>query len=182
MFKPRRRRVTVMRAWARTNVLTLVLIVFILFSTLLSALSFASIYQLRQIVRGHLEAAVTKVGEARRQTVHYDFPVQQSFPVRATVPLNESLDVPINMTVPIRERINVPVDVPVLGRIELPVDLDFDVPVSTTVTVAIDRDIPIATDIDLNTTIPLDIDLGQAPLGDVLRDLEETLRELLEQL
>ena len=90
--------------------------------------------------------------------------------------------VPINSTVPIRQTITVPVEVPVVGSVELPVNLNFDVPVSTTVTVAIKKQIPIATNVDLNTNIPLTLDLGQPPLGDVLRNLENTLRELLRQL
>ena len=182
MGGPRPDAVTPARTWARANVLTIVLIVFIVLSTILNAFMLGSIVRVRDVVRGHLNAAVTQLSEARKQTVHYDFPIQQSFPISTTIQLNETLDVPINTTVPIRQSISVPVEVPLLGPVELPVELDFDVPVSTTVTVAIDKEIPIATNVDLDTDIPLDLDLGQPPLGDVLRSLEETLRELLGQL
>ena len=182
MYEPRRSRMTLTRQWARSNVLTIVLIIFILLSILLNAFTFAAIYQLRRIVRTQLDTAVVQVGEAYRQTIRYDFPIQQTFPVSTTVELNESLDVPINTVVPIRQSINVPVQVPVLGSIELPVELNLDVHVSTTVTVAINKQIPIETEVDLNTSIPLEINLGEGAIGDVLRDLEEALRELREQL
>ncbi len=182
MFKPRPSRLSLTRAWARSNVLTIVLIIFILLSMLLNAFTFAAIYQLRRIVRTQLDTAVVQVGEAYRQTITYNFPIQQTFPVSTTVELHESLDVPIDTVVPINQRVNVPVEVPVLGSIELPVQLDLDVPVSTTVTVAIDKQIPIETEVDLNTTIPLEINLGEGAIGDVLRDLEEALRNLREQL
>ncbi len=59
----------------------------------------------------------------------------------------------------------------------MPVNLNFDGPVSTTVSVTINKDIPISTSVDLNTEIPLDIDLGQPPLGDTPRRLEEALAD-----
>jgi hypothetical protein len=140
------------------------------------------VVRVRDILRAQLETATQQIGAARQQTVHYDFPVQQSFPVSTTIQLNELFEVPISTTVPIRQRITVPVDVPVLGRVDLPVELNLDVPVSTTVSIAVDKQIPISTSVELDTNIPLDIDLGQPPLGDVLRELENRLSELLEQL
>jgi hypothetical protein len=181
MVKRRRSRVTIMRVWARENVLTLVLCVFILLSMLVNAYTFAVVYQTRRLLRAQLETAVTNLAAARKQTIHYEFPIQQSFPFSTTVQLNESLDVPIHTTVPIRQKISVPVDVPVVGTVDLPVDLNFDVPVSTTVTVAIKKQIPISTSVDLNTNVPINLDLGQAPLGDVLRSLEDRLRAILAQ-
>jgi hypothetical protein len=174
--------VNVRRIWTRQNVIILVLSIFIILSTLMSAVTLGSVWRVRDVLRAQLAAGADKIGEARQQTINYEFPIQQSFPISTTVQLNETLDVPINTTVPIRESISVPVDVPVLGRIELPVELNMDVPVSMTVNVAINKEIPIATSVDLNTTIPLQIELGQPPLGDVLRELEDTLRELLRGL
>ncbi len=171
--------VNVRRLWSRQNVITLVLSVFILLSTIMSALTLGAVWRVRDVVRAQLQTASTQISAARQQTVHYDFPIQQSFPVSTTVQLDETIDVPIDTTVPIRQNITVPVDVPVLGRIELPVEINMDVPVSTTVTVVINKEIPISTSVDLNTNIPLELDLGQPPLGDVLRELEESLRELL---
>ena len=177
MQKRRRSPVTTVRVWARQNVVTSVLVIFIIFSTILNALTIGAVYRVRTVLRAQLETAVRNVGEVRQQTVHYEFPIQQSFPISTTIDLNETLDVPINMSVPIREQIMVPV-----GPIEFPVDLNFDVPISMTVPVEIDRQIPIRTMVDLDTSITLQLDLGQPPLGDVLQRLEETMRDLLDQL
>lgn len=174
--------VNVGRIWTRQNVITLVLSVFIVLSTIMSALTLGSVWRVRDVLRAQLEAASDQIGAARLQTVNYDFPIQQSFPISTTVQLNETLDVPIIMSVPIRQSIIVPVEVPVIGQIDLPVELNLDVPISTTVQVAIDKQIPIATSVDLNTSIPLEINLSQPPLGDVLQELEDTLRELLKGL
>ena len=182
MFEPRRSRMTLTRAWARSNVLTIVLIIFILLSMLLNAFTFAAIYQLRRIVRTQLETAATQVGEAYKQTIRYDFPIDQTFPISTVVELNETLDVPIDTVVPIRQNISVPVEIPVIGSVELPVQINMDVPVSTTVTVAIDKQIPIETEVDLNTNIPLEFNLGEGAIGDVLRELEKALLDLRAQL
>ena len=47
--------------------------------------------------------------------------------------------------------------------------------------VVINKQIPIATNVDLDTDIPLSIDLSQPPMGDVLRNFENALREVLAQ-
>ncbi len=173
------RDVNVRRIWSRQNVIVLVLGIFIVLSTIMSALTLGAVWRVRDVVRAQLQTASAQISAARQQTVRYDFPIQQSFPVSTTVLLDETLDVPIDTIVPIRQNITVPVEVPVLGQIELPVEINMDVPVSTTVTVAINKEIPISTSVDLNTSIPIELDLGQPPLGDVLRELEESLRELL---
>ena len=178
----RRKPLTLEQIQTRSNIVSVVLTVFIILSTILSALTFGAVYRVREILRAQLETATEQIGTARQQTVYYDFPLQQSFPVSTTVQLNETLDVPVDTIVPVRQSIMVPVEVPVVGRVELPVELDFDVPVSTTVTVVITKEIPIETSVDLNTSIPLEIDLAQPPLGDVLRELQEALEELLGQL
>jgi hypothetical protein len=181
MVRDPRHVVTASRVWRRQNVVIIVLSIFVILSSLASAYTFAVVYQTRRLLRAQLETAVFQIGQVREQTVNYDFPIQQTFPISTTIQLNESIDVPINTTVPIQQRIVVPVEVPVVGQVDLPVNLDLTVPVSTTVRVAIDRQIPIATDVDLNTNIPLSIDLSQPPLGDVLRDLENALRDVLVQ-
>ena len=173
--------ITPARVWRRQNVVVTVLSIFVILSSLASAYTFAAVYQTRRLLRAQLETAVSQIAEARKQTINYDFPVQQSFPIRTTIQLNESIDVPINTTVPIKQQIMVPVEVPLVGPVELPVTLDLTVPVSTTVSVVIDKQIPIATEVDLDTNIPLSIDLSQPPMGDVLRTFENALREVLAQ-
>lgn len=173
----RQERVPSGRMWARQNVIVLVLSIFIIFSTLLSAVTLLAVYRVRVVLRGQLEAAARNVGELRQQTIRYDFPINQGFPINTVVQLDETLNIPIDMKVPIRQNITVPV-----GPVEFPVALNFDVPISTTVPVRIKRDIPVHTNVELNTKIPLEVNLGASQAGDVLRKLQEALEALLKQL
>ncbi len=177
MQKRRNVPITDARVWARENVITIVLAVFIIFSMLLNALTIGAVYRVREVLRAQLQTATQNVEEFRKQSVRYDFPIKQSFPINTSVQIDETLTIPINMSVPIRQKITVPV-----GPVDFPVDLNFDVPISTTVPVRINRQIPITTSVDLDTSIPLELNLGQPPLGDLLRKLEQTLNDLLRQL
>jgi hypothetical protein len=177
MRNRRQSAITPFRIWARQNVIIIVLSAFILLSTLLNALTLGALYRVRDVLRAQLNTATQNVAQIRTQTVHYDFPIKQSFPISTTIDIDETLNVPVNMKVPIRQQVTVPV-----GPVSFPVDLNFDVPISTTFPVKFQRQIPVRTNIDLNTTIPIDLDLKQGSLGDVLRKLEESLRQLLAQL
>ncbi len=165
------------RSWSRLNVVTVVLSIFILLSTLLSAFTLGAVWRVRDIVRAQLQAAAVNVGELRQQTIRYEFPLKQSFPISTSIQVDETFQVPIRIVVPIREQVTVPV-----GPVNFPVDLNIDVPISTTVPVQIRRELPIHTNVDLDTTIPLEVNLRESPVSQVLQDLEEALRELLGQL
>ena len=172
-----RPRITRYRIWARENVITVVLSIFIILSMLLNALTIGAVYRVRQVLRAQLETATRNLAEVRTQSIQYDFPVKQNFPVDTSVQINETIAVPVNMTVPIRQQITVPV-----GPVNFPVDLNFNVPISTTIPVKINRQVPIKTSIALNTNIPVEFNLGKPPIGDVLRRLQDTLQALLNSL
>ena len=170
-------RITRYRIWARENVITVVLIVFIIFSTLLNALTIGAVYRVREVLRAQLETATRNIADVRKQSIRYDFPVKQNFPVDTSVQINETINVPVNMTVPIRQQITVPV-----GPVNFPVNLNFNVPISTTIPVKINRQVPIKTSIALDTNVPVELNLSKPPIGDVLRRLQETLQSLLDSL
>ncbi len=174
---PRDYPVTTRRTWGRQNVIVAVLSIFIILSTLLSAGTLLAVYRVREVLRAQLQAAATNVGDISKQTIRYDFPINQRFPISTSIDVNETISVPISMTVPVRENVIVPV-----GPVEFPVPLNIDVPISTTITVPIKRRLPITTDVELDTTIPLEVNLQQSPVGDVLRRLQQSLEELLRQL
>lgn len=177
MHMRRPSRVTTFRVWARQNVIIIVLSVFILLSTLLNALTIGALFRVREVLQAQLTTATQNVAQIRTQTMHYDFPIKQSFPISTTIQIDETLDVPVNLKVPIRQQVTVPV-----GPVSFPVDLNFDVPISTTFPVKFQRQLPIRTNIDLDTNIPIELDLKQGSLGEILRKLEESLRQLLAQL
>jgi hypothetical protein len=177
MHEHRRPQITRYRIWARENVITVVLSIFIILSMLLNALTIGAVYRVREVLRAQLETATRNLAEVRKQSLHYDFPVKQNFPISTSVQINETIDVPINMTVPIRQQITVPV-----GPVDFPVNLNFNVPISTTIPIKINRQVPIKTSIALDTNVPLELNLAQPPVGDILRRLQEALQALLNGL
>ena len=172
-----RPRITRYQIWARENVITIVLSIFIILSVLLNALTIGAVYRVRQVLRAQLETATSNLAAVRKQSIHYDFPVKQNFPIDTSVQINETIDVPVNMSVPIRQQITVPV-----GPVDFPVNLNFNVPISTTIPVKINRQVPIKTSIALDTNVPVELNLSQPPIGDVLRRFQETLQSLLNSL
>ncbi len=186
MLEERPKAITVARVWVRENIITTVLGVFIVISLLLHAVTLLALVRVRDVVRLQLAAAAAQVAEARTQQIHYDFPIKQTFPFSTTVAINETLDVPIQDNFPIKQTFDVPLDlntvIPGAGVYTFPVPLDITIPVSTTVKVTINKQIPISTDITVDTVVPLDIDLQQPPLGDLLQRIERSLRDLLGQL
>jgi hypothetical protein len=118
-----------------------------------------------------------------KQTIQ--LPIQLSVPIKQTIqlPINTPLrrfeiPVPVEMTVPISETVTVPLEttVPVSATIAVP--LEMTVPVSATIAVPIRRAVPITADIPIDTSIPLNLDLTDSPIGDLLTHLEDAVRAL----
>src|SRR5919202_1892905 len=97
MHESRRGRITTSRVWARENVITIVLAVFIIISITLNALTIGAVYRVRQVLRAQLQTATRNLDDVRKQTLHYDFPIKQNFPISTSVQINETLSVPVNM-------------------------------------------------------------------------------------
>jgi hypothetical protein len=167
--------------WSRQNVITAVLATFIILSLLLHAYTIFSLLRVRRIVSTQLDVSADQVAQLRQQEVEYTFPVSRTFTIDTTVAVSETVDVPVNLTVPISETLTVPISTPV-GSVELPVPINFTVPISDSITVPINKDIPFRTEVPISTTIPVELTLGEPPVGEVLQQLEEGLRDLRERL
>lgn len=163
--------------WMRENVITTVLAVFIVLSLLLHVLTLGALFRVREITARQLDLSSTRLAEVRQQKIRYDFPVDQTFPISTTFPISETVSVPIRINVPISRTITVPIDT-VAGTFNFDVPLNFTVPVSDTVDVPIRKQIPFRMDIPIKTQFPVDIDLSEPPLGDVLKQFEDALRKL----
>ncbi len=92
-------------------------------------------------------------------------PVEQDFPIHADIPVQ----FPISETLPVAIDWTVPVDL----------DIPLRLPVKTTVIVPFSRTIPIRVDVPLALDAPIDIAIGETPLGATLRELAERLRLLI---
>lgn len=179
MAGQRFRRVPVSLAlvWARSNVITLVLAIFIVVSLALQAATIIGLQRVRAITARQLEIGANDIARLRQQSVNYTFPVDETIRFDTTVDINRTIDIPINLTVPISETISVPIETP-FGAFNIDVPLNLQVPISETVSVTIDEEIPVSADVPVETEIPIAIRLDDPPLGDIFRQFEEALRTL----
>ena len=192
-------------AWLRPHVLTTVLIMVMLGSVLLHLLTLGALVQLRQRVSQQLASSADHLAQVRLHDVRYAVPVKYSFPLDTTIAISETVTVPIETTVPIKQTIQLPINTP-LRRFEIPVPVEMTVPISETVTVPLEttvpvsatiavplemtvpvsatiavpirRAVPITADIPIDTSIPLNLDLTDSPIGDLLTHLEDAVRAL----
>jgi hypothetical protein len=195
--------------WVRQNILTTVLIIFILLSLLLHLLTIGALLRVRHVVSRHLDISADQLSRVRQQEVRYDVPVDQMFSLDTTIAISETMGVPLSISVPIKQTIRLPVHVSVpikqtirlpintpIRRFEFPVPIDMTVPISDTVEVPIDmtvpvsgtievpirREVPVKAEIPIDTVIPFELDLNDSPIGDILKQLEDNLRELRNNL
>ncbi len=169
------------RVWVRSNIITSVLIVFIVLSLLIHALTIGALVRVRGVINHQLDVSLAQMAQLRQQKIRYTFPVDQTVTVDTTVALNETVSVPLSITVPLSQTIVVPIDTP-FGPFDLDVPLNFSVPVSDTVEIPINKQIPFKADVPINTDIPVDLDLSASPLGDILKQFEDALRDLHNRL
>lgn len=177
----RRQPLTLARIWMRSNIISTVLIVFILLSLLLHAATIGALVRVRGTVQRQLDISTAQLAQVRQQKVRYNFPIDQTFTIDTTIAISETVMVPIVIDVPIKETLSVPIDTP-LGPLPITVPLDLTVPISETVEVPIAKQLPFKADIPIQTEIPIDIDLSQPPLGDILQQFQDALRDLRNRL
>lgn len=173
--------VTVTRVWVRSNIITTVLIVFIVLSLLLHAITIGALLRVRSITNRQLDLSANQLAQVRQQKVQYAFPIDQTFAINTTVTISDTVSVPLNIQVPIKQTITLPVQTD-FGTFNFDVPLDLTVPVSETVAIPINKQIPFNTDIPIKTDIPIDLDLSAEPLGPILQQFEDALRELRARL
>jgi hypothetical protein len=169
------------RLWIRENVISTVLAIFLVVSLGLHAFTFISLLRVRNTINRQLDISANQMAQVRQQKVRYVFPVDQTFTIDTTVPISETVEVPLNLTVPISETVQIPIETP-LGIVPLEVPINLTVPITETVTVPINKQIPFRTDIPVQTDIPVDLDLNGPPIGPILRQFEDALRELRDNL
>lgn len=173
--------VTLARIWVRSNIITTVLIVFILLSLLLHALTIGALIRVRSIIDRQLDVSAAELARVRQQRFSYTLPIDQTFTIDTTIAISETVTVPVNLTVPISQTVRLPINTD-LGTFDFDVPLNLSVPISDTLEIPLQRDIPFQTDIPVKTDIPIDIGFSDPPLGTILQQLEEALRELRARL
>jgi hypothetical protein len=106
--------------------------------------------------------------------------IKDEFPIQATIPFKETIDVPIKLTLPISQQINTTILLdPFKTGAGIPVDvnvpINLEIPIDTSVPVVIDRTIPISTTVPLNLDVPVVVAVGDTELAGYIQRLRDNL-------
>ncbi len=101
------------------------------------------------------------------EVIVYNIEVSQPVPIKADVPLKQTMEIPLNTVIPIDQELTVPFQT---GNSEIEIDMPFkiDFPLDIVVPVDFDQIINIDTVVELNTTVPVEIEIGKTPLAGYL--------------
>ncbi len=169
----RRGRITLAQVWVRQNILTTVLIIFIVLSLLLHVLTIGALFRVRLIVNRQLDVSADQLARVRQQEISYMLPIDQTFWLDTTIAVDETVTVPLDLTVPISDTLSLPI-----SEFELQIPLYITVPISDTVDVPLNGRIPVRAEVPINTEVPIQLQVDNSPFGDILKQLEDGLREL----
>lgn len=87
------------------------------------------------------------------------------------VAINEVFAIPIETSVPVRTTVTVPVSIPLLGQVvSVSVPIHADVPIQTTLRVPV------------HVSVPIEVDLGDALIGQAVGKIADAFEALAERL
>ncbi len=105
-------------------------------------------------------------------------------PIRADIPVKLDIEVPVDKQIPVKTTIPVSFPIsetlPVDINMTIPVKMDIPVhmPVETEVTGPLSQTVPVNVQVPLAMDVPVDIAIGDTPLGEHLRSLGDELRKI----
>lgn len=129
----------------------------------------AQVAALRTTVTGMLARALGDLQGFENLILHFMVRVEDSLPVRANLPVHDTLLIGIKTQVPVRQTVTVDVMVhtPLLNTkvpISVLLPLALDVPIDLKVPVEVECAIPVEMDIPVTLDVPVEIDLAQTEL------------------
>lgn len=154
----------------------LVIILLILNLLLLDALNLARLTAVESLSK--IEAMLDSLSN---EVIIYNVEVNQAVPVKVDVPLDRAMEIPINTVIPIDQVLTVPFQTPT-GEITLDVPVKTDFPVDMAVPVNFNQTVSVDTVVQLNTTLPVEIDIAQTPLAAYLKQTQSEIAQLRRRL
>jgi hypothetical protein len=112
---------------------------------------------------------------------NFSVPIRGDIPVKLNVTIPVEQDFPIHADIPVQFPISETLSVAIDWTVPVDLDIPLRLPVKTTVIVPFSRTIPIRVDVPLALDAPIDIAIGETPLGATLRELAERLRLLIDE-
>ncbi len=154
----------------------LVIILLLLNLALLYGLNLARLTALES-----LNKVETTLDKLAHEVIVYNIELNQALPVKAEVPLNQTLEIPLNTVIPIDQELTVPFQTGA-GEIEIDMPLKMDFPVDMVVPVAFNETINVDTTIQLSTTVPVEIAIARTALADYLEKARLDIVQLKSRL
>lgn len=142
--------------------------------------SFSLVLMVR-LQRGALLAvteARAALADVPERAIEISIPLQQTFPISASVPLRQDFVVPIQATLPISTVVRVPVEVPILGTYQMSVPVVTEVPIDLEVVIPVSQTVPVATEVSLDTEVPVRLEMDQLGLDDLLIEVDRVLGQI----
>lgn len=115
------------------------------------------------------------------EVIVYNIEVSQAVPMKADVPLNRTIEIPLNTVIPIDQVLTVPFQTPA-GEVMLDVPVKTNVPIDIVAPVSFNQTINVDTVVQLNTTLPVEIDIAQTPLAGHLIETKMDIARLRSRL
>lgn len=154
----------------------LVIVLLILNLALLYALNRA-----RLIAIETLNKVETTLDSLANEVIVYNVEINQAVPMKADVPFNQTMEVPLNTVIPIDQELTVPFQTPA-GEIVVDVPLKTDFPIDIVVPVDFNETIHVDTEVELSTTLPVEIDIAQTQLAGYLEQAKLDIAKLRSHL
>ncbi|GAB4530994.1 MAG: hypothetical protein Kow0063_09690 [Anaerolineae bacterium] len=115
------------------------------------------------------------------EVIVYNFEIDQAVPMKADIPFNRTVEVPLNTSVPINQVLTLPLQTPA-GEIVLDVPVQTEVPINMVVPVDFDQTISVDTVVQLETTLPVEIEIAKTPLAAYLKQARSELAQIKRRL
>ena len=151
---------------------------------ILLLMNLAILYALNQVRLTAIET-LSKVEATldglEHEVVAYDIEVNQAVPIVANVPLNQTLEIPINTVIPIDQVLTVPFQTG-SGEIEIDMPLKTNFPIDMTVPVDFNETINLDTLVELNTTVPIEVEITKTSLAGYLTQARRDVMKLRHRL
>ena len=125
-----------------------------------------------------IQTARTGLTDVSDLAIDTTVPIQQTFPIHAEVPLEQEFSVPIQTQIPISTVVEVPIQLPLLGARVIEVPVDTSVPIDLQVVIPVSQTVAVDTSVTLDTEVPVNLELADLGLGDLIDQIDQALTEL----
>jgi hypothetical protein len=149
-----------------------------LLSLALNAFLIYSLMNTRQTATEGLDAALAALDNFGGEGFHYDYHLEKTIPVSASIPIEQDMVIPFKGEFPIHTTVEVPIDTGVFGTVVVQVPINTSVPVSVSVPIHVDQTFQVSTTFPVSMTIPIDVKPDDPEIQRLLSGVREWLVRL----